>query len=279
MYKDIVVCVNEAQGRDNTIRAAARFANEVGASLTGVYVTMDSYSSPPYGVTHYGLLTKDIVTCAEERKAEQSLKAKNNFNQIADELSCNATWSEMSASDHPLRVMAYADLIITNQAAYDPRQGHSNIGFINTLVLETGKPVILIPTHWDQVVLGKKIVIGWDESREAIRAVQDAMPILKQADQVDAVTVNYKEHGDEVVDISEISSYLTRRNVSNSFDLKVTDENLDTPEKVLLDFADKKSADLIVIGGYGHTRLREIILGGTTRYLSKHSDIPVLFSH
>ena len=278
MYKDIVVCVNEAEGRDNTIRAAARFANEANANLTGVYVTVNGTAASSYVSFPYGVVSKDILKLAQEREAEQSLKAKELFKEIVDEFNCKATWLEVPSYDHPLRTMAYADLIITNQVAYDPRQGQSNIGFINTLVLETGKPVILIPTRWNEVEMGKRVVIGWDESREAIRAVQDAMPILKQADHVDAVMVNYKDDN-EAIDTSEISKYLTRRNVTNSFHSELTDEHSDTPEKVLLKFAAKTSADLIVVGGYGHTRMREIILGGVTRNLSKHSNVPVLFSH
>ncbi len=279
MYKDIVVCVNESDGRENTIRAAARFANQANASLAGVYVTVSGTTAASSYISFpYGMVSKDIITLAEEREAEQSLKAKNLFKEIVDELNCRATWLVVPSYEHSLRRMAYADLIITNQVAYDPGQGQSNIGFINTLVLETGKPVILIPPGWNQVEIGKRVLIGWDESREAARAVQDAMPILKQADSVDAVTVNYKDH-DASIDVSEISRYLTRRDVTNSSHLELTDEQSDTPERVLLEFAAKTSADLIVVGGYGHSRIREIILGGVTRNLSKHSNVPVLFSH
>lgn len=279
MYKDIVVCVNEAEGRDNTIRAAAKFANSLNAKLKGVYVTVNGITLPSFGLSPYGMISNDIIKLAEECEAEQTLNAKQNFQAIVNELDCNASWSEIASYDHPLAVMAYADLIITNQVAYDSRQGCSNIGFINSLILETGKPVILIPTCWDQGQIGKRIVIGWDQSREATRAVQDAMPLLKLADHVDAVTVNHEESDQELVSLSEISNYLARRNVVNDFHSMTTDDHYDTPDKILMGFANKKSADLIVVGGYGHTRLREIILGGSTRNLSKSSDVPVLFSH
>ena len=105
------------------------------------------------------------------------------------------------------------------------------------------------------------------------------MPLLKLADHVDAVTVNYETDDQELIKMSDISNYLSRRNVVNHFHSAVTDEHHDTPEKVLMNFAGTRSADLIVVGGYGHTRLREIILGGATRNLSKHSTVPVLFSH
>ncbi|MFQ3244955.1 MAG: nucleotide-binding universal stress UspA family protein [Arenicella sp.] len=280
MYKNIIVCVNETDGRDNAIRAAVQLAKKINATLTGVYVKEISLlSGGAYGMSSYGMGSSDMIELIEKRDAEKSSKANRDFQEIVDDLDYKATWLEVSAQEHPLRAMAYSDLIITNQVAYDPAQGHSNIGFINTLVLETGKPVILIPTQWDEVEFGKRIVIGWDESREAIRAVQDAMPILKQAEQVDTVAVNHKKSDNEVVDISEISSYLSRHGVANGFHLKETDEKANQPEKVLRKFAKKTAADLIVVGGYGHTRLREIILGGTTRHLCKHSTVPVLFSH
>jgi len=84
---------------------------------------------------------------------------------------------------------------------------------------------------------------------------------------------------EEAVDVSEISTYLSKHDVANSFHLKSTDDKSSTPEKVLMNFASKNMADLIVVGGYGHTRLREIILGGVTRSLSKYSEVPVFFSH
>lgn len=274
MYKDIVVCVNEADGRDNTINAAAKFANESNASLTGLYVrVVETPAVPPYG-----LVSDEIIKEAKKREDDRAAKAREAFENITSEANCEASWLEVSERFEPLKAITYADIVITNQVAYDPRQGRSNIGFVNNLILETGKPVVLIPTRWNEKSFGKNIILGWDESREATRAMQDAMPLLQQADHVEAVCVNYKDEH-EVADVSEISTYLSRRNVSNSFKLEVTDERLDTPEKVLLNYAGKKSADLIVVGGYGHTRLREIILGGVTRHLTKHSDIPVLLSH
>jgi len=280
MYKDIIVCVNEAEGREKAILAAARFAKQLDANLTGLYVKEStSYLGSSYGLSPYGGVSVDLVKLAEERDAKLTAKANEAFKNVVDDVRCKSTWLEVSDDDKPLRAVMYSDLVITNQANYDPRQGHSNIGFINTLVLESGKPVILIPSDWNEANFGKRVVIGWDESREATRAVQDAMPILKSADHVDAICVDHKQHDEELVDVSEISTYLSKHDVANGFHLKLTDDDASTPEKVLMNFASKTSADLIVVGGYGHTRLREIVLGGVTRNLSKHSKVPVLFSH
>jgi len=275
MYKYILVCVTESEGRDNTIKAAAAFANQHGSSVTGLYVTLgeDSPVIPPFGA-----VSADLIEEAITRQQDRLAKAKESFMEITDSMECAATWLAVDEQAHPLRAVLYADLAITNQAAYDPRRGVSNMGFINSLVLETGKPVLLIPTGWHEPQLGNRIVVGWDESREAVRAVQDALPLLQHAEQVDVVSINY-EGEDDVVDVSEITSYLKQRNVNNDFHLKITDEHHDTPEKVLANYCEVNDVDLLVMGGYGHTRLREIILGGVTRHMIKNSEIPILLSH
>jgi len=273
MYKDIAVCVNEAAGRENVITSAALFAKEMNAQLQGLYVRVnDVPHTPPYM-----FVADQITQAAQEREDQRANQAKHEFLEITKREGCAASWLEVSEFNHPLRYLLYCDLIITNQVAYEPRRGHSNFGFINNLILETGKPVVLILERWNEREFGRNILIGWDESKPAVRAVADAIPLLKHADMVEVVSVDFEDS--ETVDVSHISDYLSRRNVSNSFRLDTTDEHNSTAEKVLLNRASKTSADLLVVGGYGHSRWRELVLGGSTRYLAHNSDIPVLFSH
>jgi hypothetical protein len=274
MYKDIVVCIDENDGRESTIRAAARLARDNDANLIGLYVR--SRHLPALG--SYGYISDEIAKNIKNREDGHEANAKECFDSITKELGADANWHSVDEDKHPLKVIAYSDLVITDHVAYDPLQGRSNMNFVNTLILDTGKPVVLIPDGWSEQSFGSNIVLGWDESREATRAMQDAMPLLQKANHVDAICVNCKGE-DEVANAAQISTYLTRRKVNNSFKLAETEGRLDTAEKVLHDHAQKTSADLIVVGGYGHTRMREIVLGGVTRYLSKHSTVPVLFSH
>jgi len=196
MYKNLIICVNETEGRDKAILAAARFAKQLNANLTGLYVKGSiNYLSSAYGLSPYGSVATDLVKLAEEEDAKLTAKASDDFHHIVKDVKCKSTWLEVSDADKPLRAIMYSDLVITNQVNYDPRQGHSNTGFINTLILESGKPVILIPTDWDEANFGTRVVIGWDESREASRAVQDAMPILINADHVDTICVDYRGGG------------------------------------------------------------------------------------
>lgn len=274
MYKDIIVCVNDVAGRDNAVRAAARFAKEIDANLTALYVRIND--EVPVGL--YGFATAGYMKETKSREDEHIASVKADFEAIIQGEDFTAGWLEVAEQNSPLRAIAYADLVISSQAAYDPRRGQTSVAFINNLILETGRPVILVPTEWTDLSFGSKIVLGWDESREAVRSMHDAMPLLQKADQVDVVSVNNKNE-DEQVDITQVSSFLKRRNVNSHFNFEVTSEDFNSAEKVLLHFAHAHAASLIVVGGYGHTRLREIILGGVTRHLINHSDIPVLLSH
>jgi nucleotide-binding universal stress UspA family protein len=274
MYKDIVVCINEYDYRDNTIKAALRLACEIKANLPGLYVRVST--APAVGP--YGYISEEVAEEIRIHDVERTAAAKDSFDSISGELGDAVSWLEIDENQRPLMATAYADLVITNHVSYDPYQGGGNTSFVNNLILETGKPIVLIPNDWHAAIFGSKIVVGWDGSRGAIRAIHDAMPLLQKVDHVEVVCVNHKDVG-EAVDVSQISPYLTRRNVSNSFTLAVTADLLNTPEKVLHSEAGRLSADLIVVGGYGHSGLREIILGGVTRYLTKNSTVPVLFLH
>jgi nucleotide-binding universal stress UspA family protein len=123
------------------------------------------------------------------------------------------------------------------------------------------------------------VVVAWDASREAARAVSDALPILEKASSVTVVTVNPRErdygHGD--VPGADIAVYLARHGV------KVDVQRIDARDidvgNMLLSHVANDSADLLVMGAYGHSRLREVVLGGATRTILGEMTVPVLMSH
>jgi nucleotide-binding universal stress UspA family protein len=127
--------------------------------------------------------------------------------------------------------------------------------------------------------LGKRVLVGWNAGREAARAVQDALPLLMAAESVTVLTVNPEiglgGHGEEPG--ADIALHLARHGV------RVTVEHMTAPEisagDVILNRAFELSADLLVIGAYGHSRLREMVLGGVTRSLLQQMTVPVLMSH
>ncbi|MFT5610148.1 MAG: hypothetical protein ACI9WC_001129 [Arenicella sp.] len=185
MYKDIVVCINESDYRDNTIKAAVRLASEIKANVTGLYVRVST--APAVGP--YGYISEEIAEEIREYDVERIAVAKGSFDSISGELGDAASWLEIDENQRPLRATAYADLVITNQVAYDPYQGGCNTSFVNKLILETGKPIVLIPNDWYAATFGSKNVVAWDGSRDALRVIQNAMPLLQKAEHVEVVCV------------------------------------------------------------------------------------------
>jgi nucleotide-binding universal stress UspA family protein len=172
----------------------------------------------------------------------------------------------------------YADLVVIGQHHADKPGGVAR-GFEWKLPLEAGRPVLVVPYAYEPKPLGKRVLIAWNASREAARAVSDALPLLERASQVHVVTVNAEAsargHGEEPG--ADIAQFLSRHGV------KVTVSQLVAPDldagNALLSRAFDLQADLIVSGAWGHTRLRESVLGGVTRTLLESMTVPVLMSH
>lgn len=273
MFKELVVYLNDETSREQTLNAAMGFAIDLNADLIGLYTKFVAARDFP----NYGYVTPEMVQEAAKHEEERAAKARELFESLTDKSECQATWVELANTDDPLSVINYADLVISNQVSYDERLGRSNMGFVNKLIFASSKPIVLIPTDWRRNSFGRKIMVGWNESRESMRAVQDAMPLLQAADHVDVVCVEYA-HQDNA-NVENISHYLSRHDVTCSVHLAKTDDRFTTPETVLQGYTESLDTDLLVIGGYGHSRIREIILGGVTRYFIKHALVPVFISH
>jgi nucleotide-binding universal stress UspA family protein len=146
------------------------------------------------------------------------------------------------------------------------------------LLLASGAPILVIPTGWKCEPIGKKILIGWNASREARRAVADALPFLVAARSVTLLVVDSDEragrHGEEPG--ADIALYLARHGVHVEVE-QVSSHGAAVAEIIQSSAADH-GVDLIVIGAYSHARSVEMVFGGVTRTLLKQTPIPVLMS-
>ncbi|MGD9980566.1 MAG: universal stress protein [Hyphomonadaceae bacterium] len=144
-------------------------------------------------------------------------------------------------------------------------------------LFKSGRPVLLVPMEEMPPTIGKRIVVAWKAKREAARALADAEPFLREADQITVVTVDANPDGYGEGPGRDISTYLAHK----GFKVELCNvDGLGQPAEVaLIREARALEADLIVMGGYGHSRLREFVFGGVTRALSRNAAIPVLMSH
>jgi nucleotide-binding universal stress UspA family protein len=145
------------------------------------------------------------------------------------------------------------------------------------VLFESGRPVIFVPYIQKAGLKLDRVMVCWDGSRAATRAVADALPFLEKAKQVEIVMVASKAGKSDEVPGADLGQHLARHGLK--VDVKrITSPDIDVTSTIL-SYAADSSADMIVMGGYGHSRLREFILGGTTRGIFETMTVPVLMSH
>ncbi len=171
----------------------------------------------------------------------------------------------------------YADLTIVGQGI-DLKDAPHDLRFLpQELALGVGRPVLVVPRYGTFDTVGERVLVAWNGSREATRAVHDALPILKLATNVTVLSIDPERDTGERMPSADIALHLARHGVAAEgmstlgLDISVGD--------LLLSRAADLGADLIVMGAYGHSRLREIVLGGATRTILQHMTVPVLMSH
>jgi len=145
------------------------------------------------------------------------------------------------------------------------------------VLFECGRPVIFVPFIQKAGLALDRVMLCWDGGRTATRAIADSMPFLEKAKQVEVVVVGSKPPKSDEVSGADLGQHLARHGLK--VDVKrITSPDIDVPSTIL-SYAADSSADMIVMGGYGHSRLREFVLGGATRGLLESMTVPVLMSH
>lgn len=276
MIKRVLVYAYGKANHDNTFRAAANFASRHDCELTGVFVTPDYLN---YAAI-YGESPVNMAQHFYKMQKEFDASAKSNFTEITDEIGCKAQWHTLTEIKARGQAAIYTDIIFVSQATTDDSVVFNDSEFVDNLIVNTGIPIIIIPQNWTKDTLGTHPVLGWKESRETVSAVRHALPLMRTAEQVDIVTV-VREFDDErdLITGVEISAYLSAHGVECKFQSIAAAASERNEAPTLQRHAEVHDRDLIIIGGYGHSRIREIILGGVTRDLIRNSKFPVLLAH
>jgi nucleotide-binding universal stress UspA family protein len=219
-------------------------------------------------------------TGAYRREAQEAAKdAVARFEAAAKRagVSAQATWSSAGLNgglELFARIARRFDLSIVRQA----QTGKSDAAtpFIEAALFETGRAVLVVPHTRKAGIKLDRVMIAWDGSRSAARALGDAMPFLRRAKAVQLVMVT--EHGkSEEVPGADIARHLACHQLAAEIK-EIVAPHIKAAD-VLLSHATETGADLLVLGGYGHSRLREFVLGGVTRSVLAATTVPALMSH
>jgi len=166
------------------------------------------------------------------------------------------------------------DIVVIAQAPRDD-DAFRNL-LIEAAIFQSGRPVLIIPFVQKSGIKLERVMVCWDGSRNAARAIGDAMPFLERAQQVSVITIETKELPRELSS-SRISAHLARHRIN--VEMKTIPAREIDAANIILNEAANSGATLIVMGGYGHTRFRELVLGGVTRSMLQSMTVPVLMAH
>ena len=173
-----------------------------------------------------------------------------------------------------------ADLLVVGQVDPDNKPPAVARTLIEDLLMTSGRPLLLIPYAGRFDTVGTNTLVGWTRTREASRAVHDALAVIAPSAKVTVLTVESPRPASdtETLPTADIAEHLARHGLTVSAARTVVTDGL-SPADALLDYAADIGADLLVVGGYGHSRTRQMIMGGVTRDLLRHMTLPVLMSH
>jgi nucleotide-binding universal stress UspA family protein len=173
----------------------------------------------------------------------------------------------------------YADLVVLAPPAPRSLVSLEDPHLVASVVLAAGRPVLVIPPAAGTAVGARHVVIGWSATREAARAVADALPLIEAAERVSVLVAHPRTGHDHHGPLpgADVAHYLARHGTSVEV-LRVEGDHADAGA-VLLERVAALGADLLVMGAYGHSRLRELVLGGATRTVLQRAAVPVLMSH
>jgi|HubBroStandDraft_1064217.scaffolds.fasta_scaffold00058_34 nucleotide-binding universal stress UspA family protein len=277
MIKDILVHVDATPAAGRRLDLALSLAERTEAHVVGLYV--DSFEQMLMYSDVYAVAS--LMEVVAEEAAREGAAAEARFQEEIAGRAVTTEWRAVKGlTDRKIAEHArYADLVVVGQNDPEEPATGSAARVPEVVPLTSGKPCLVVPHAQGPAGFGDKILVAWDGSREASRAVADAMPLLRAAGRVTIAQIKAPT-GDPFassLDLTAFAAHLARHGI----DLETRTEAAEgrSVAQSLLALAGELSADLIVMGAYGHARLRELILGGVTSEILTRMTLPVLMSH
>jgi nucleotide-binding universal stress UspA family protein len=276
VIKNIVVNLTIGVERDTAAHYAVSLASLFKAHLVGVAIVYDPKVSPNLIVG----IPAELIEAQRAASRNLAEQAVAHFESSAKQAGV-ATESQIidvtvgKAGEMFGRIARSFDLSVVRQA--EPIKSAPEVAIIEGALFESGRPVIIVPYVQTQGAVFDRAMVGWDGSRTAARAIGDAMPLLKHAKMIQVFTVATGPAKDAELPGADIGQHLSLHGLNVAVK-RIATEGIDVPNAILSHAADI-SADFLVMGGYGHSRLRELVWGGATRGILTAMTLPTLMSN
>jgi len=275
VLKDIVVNLSGRAAQDFAADYATSIAATFGAHVAGIAFLYEPVI--PDGTL--GGIPVDLIELQREENSKAANAAVGRFEAATKTAGVSAETRVLDATLGGAaalfgQIARRFDVAVVGQAQRE--HGASEELMIEGALFESGRPVVVVPYIQKQGLTLDRVLACWDGGRMSARAIADAMPFLERAKAVDIVIIAEERKNDEITR-ANMTEHLARHGVTANVkriargDLAIAD--------VILDYAADSGADFMVMGGYGHSRLREFILGGVTRGILGSMTVPVLMSH
>ncbi len=276
-FKNLLVHIDDSKACTDRIQAAIALAQEHGAHLTGLYISAEP--ALPGNIWAEVPIRAKFLATVKDRLAERIEASEARFIGVVERAGLSA---ECRAANCPGARIAeliglharYADMVVLGQPDHG---GEFEDHIAEDVVLSSGRPVLVVPCIGAGKTMGKRVMVAWDAGREAARAVHDALPVLERAKSVVVLVINPHRGNHGAEPGADIALHLARHGI------KVEAQNLEVKDlsvaNALLSRLADLGIDLLVMGAYGHSRLRERVLGGVTRQIFQEMTVPVLMSH
>lgn len=274
--KDISVFLEAGPGWQNRLDYAALLASRWQAHLSAIFVT-EALELHPYANHAIGGGLVDMLQSYSARMQASEAEMRTAFEAMMVQRGVKGSWSR---SDHEwgegLTLRARYSALSIIGSGERPNKPRTTLSFSEDRIFASGRPVLLLPDNWSAGHAPENVVIGWNGSAEAARAVACAMPLLVKASRVNIVIASAAGvHTREGFDPgAALQAHLAHYGVDA--ELHIVDRH--DAGRAILDFAAEVEADLIVMGAYGHSKFNETIFGGATRFLLRHAELPALLA-
>ncbi|MGC1444562.1 MAG: universal stress protein [Xanthobacteraceae bacterium] len=276
MIKDIVVNLSVTKGGGPASDYAVSIAGAMNAHLAGVAFVYD----PIVPVSATGYIPAEVI---ERQQADNEADAKaaiDRFNQATKRAGVAAepltiTASLAGAGEQFGRIARRFDLAVVGQA--EPETSTIDDIIAETTLFESGRPMIVVPYIQKAPLKLDNVMVCWDGSRQAARAIGDAMPLLAKAGKVEIVIIADEPGKEDEIAGVDMGQHLARHGLKVDLE-RIPRGDVDVAD-ALLSYAADSGADFLVMGGYGHSRLREFVLGGVTRSILRSMTVPTLMAH
>lgn len=278
-WKDILVIVSDAAADEPALALGEALAKQSNAHLAAAFLTPLPDEPLAYEPTVVAGVWAELLgraradAEAERKRVEDRLKQAGQPYELRTAEALSRDLGRVAAVH-----ARYADVAVMTR----PPEGlgaELREEIIEGILFHSGRPALIAPAGWQGTMIGKRVVIAWDASREATRALSEADDILEFSEAVTVITIDAKPkmfgHGDQPG--ANIAAHLKRRGIPA--EVKNIDSGGRSASVAILEEAKALGADLVVMGGYAHSRLRELVFGGATRELLRTATVPILMAH